>query len=416
MSKGNQAAASRSLSPSAPHLWDRLGMTVADRWNQAGYDPRRFSAIARAALEEWELSNTVQYLDIVEMFMDATSAPYQQNISSPFGQPPLTLFWHPRFFIEGLFWLTETTTVHDHGFVGAFTVLEGTSVQSRYTFETTKVVDAGMQIGRLEREHSELLTAGAVAEIGLQDNLIHSVMHVDVPSVTVVIRTHSAPVRPGCQYLWPGMMLGPFPEDQLTARRYQCLTLLSRLGAPQQMTHALRMLDEGDLRTAYRVLDCCRAGPGAQGTFPRLASFVIDRYAEYGGSIVKVCEELDRLDTFMRLRRHLTGRGHRIFLALVMSQRTWPSVVSVLREMCADDPIGQCVAGVREIMSVEIPHVPFDAVTIDLVKQIVSGDSAPVTLPAASAPDIEAIAQRARAITGLPLLRPLCASNSPMKG
>jgi len=73
----------------------------------------------------------------------------QKNLDATFGQPPITLFHHDRFYIEALFWLSSTTSIHQHAFAGAFSVLAGSSVQARYRFEPRTGVERRLRFGHV---------------------------------------------------------------------------------------------------------------------------------------------------------------------------------------------------------------------------------------------------------------------------
>ena len=111
-----------------------------------------------------------------------------------FGEPPLTLFWHSNFHIDALFWTTATTSIHGHGFVGAFQVMEGTSLQSEFEFETDTPKKGRCRIGQLRQVNASLLRTGVTQLIGGGERFIHSVFHLGFPSVTIVVRSHVAGV------------------------------------------------------------------------------------------------------------------------------------------------------------------------------------------------------------------------------
>ena len=69
--------------------------------------------------------------------------PKQVNFNSGFGQPPLVVFEAPGFYIEVLSWFPSRTSIHGHGFTGAFRVLDGYSLQVGYRFEEESAPEAG---------------------------------------------------------------------------------------------------------------------------------------------------------------------------------------------------------------------------------------------------------------------------------
>src|SRR5213075_397838 len=96
----------------------------------------KFPQLAERALHEAALHQHVEVLDIVRWTLSADRLP-KQNLEATFGNPPLTLYTCGGFYIQALFWLDGTTSIHDHAFSGAFTVLAGSSIHSRFEFERT---------------------------------------------------------------------------------------------------------------------------------------------------------------------------------------------------------------------------------------------------------------------------------------
>jgi hypothetical protein len=96
---------------------------------------------------------------------------------------------HGRFYIEVLYWMHSTTTIHEHAFSGAFALLHGSSVQTTYAFEEHERVNPGLRIGHLVPLQVDLLSAGDVVPIRAGRGLIHAVFHLEDPTVSVVART-----------------------------------------------------------------------------------------------------------------------------------------------------------------------------------------------------------------------------------
>src|SRR4029077_7499028 len=113
----------------------------------------------------------------------AETVPYQAKLDEAFGQPPVTLFWNGRFQIDVLFWHTATTAIHQHAFCGAFAVLGGSSVHCRYEFTPRRKLNSRFLIGRAALREVELLEVGAMRRIARGAGLIHSLFHLETPSV-----------------------------------------------------------------------------------------------------------------------------------------------------------------------------------------------------------------------------------------
>src|SRR5262245_16745461 len=160
-------------------LFQDLGARVQARWRAAGFDVEAFPDLALAALAETPPSRLVTVDEIVDWVRTAAALPFQPNLHSRFGEPPLTVFHAERFYIEVLFWLDGTTAIHQHSFSGAFHVLAGSSIHSEYTFTTAEQLNLRLKLGEVQLGSAELLQAGASRRIEPQDRFIHALFHLD---------------------------------------------------------------------------------------------------------------------------------------------------------------------------------------------------------------------------------------------
>jgi hypothetical protein len=194
-----------------------LGLTILDRWQRADFDGRAFPDIAVAALRERPPSDHVAPMDVVRWVHEAPRLVPQADIETRFGQPPITVFASERFYIDVLFWVDGTTTIHQHRFSGAFHVMEGSSLQSTYRFATERRYSQYLLAGKLELLDVELLTRGDVRAIHAGSELVHALFHLDRPSVSVVVRTRADDFA-GPQYTYSraGLAFDPFAKDEST--------------------------------------------------------------------------------------------------------------------------------------------------------------------------------------------------------
>lgn len=84
---------------------------------------------------------------------------------------------------------------------------------------------------------------------------IHSLFHLDTPSVTVVIRTHHDPVT-GSQfnYLPPCIPIDPTHVDNLTIFRKQLLDVLRTLDYPSYRALVGGMIESLDFERGFNAL------------------------------------------------------------------------------------------------------------------------------------------------------------------
>ena len=89
----------------------------------------------------------------------------QQDVEGNFSNLPITMFSSTRFYIDVYFWLDGTTTIHQHGFAGAFQVLTGSSLHGEYKFRVKRAVSPHFNLGELSLKEVRLLRRGDIRKI-----------------------------------------------------------------------------------------------------------------------------------------------------------------------------------------------------------------------------------------------------------
>ena len=146
-------------------LFERLGTEIEDSWRVQNYNEDVFPQIAAEALKRADLSSKVSAWEVIEWTLGQSLLPPQMDPGAHFGNPPITLFVAPRFYIDVYFWLEGTTQIHQHSFCGAFQVLLGSSIHSWYEFERTESVNTYLETGEMSLKVCELLKVGDVQPI-----------------------------------------------------------------------------------------------------------------------------------------------------------------------------------------------------------------------------------------------------------
>lgn len=116
-------------------FFEDLGSLVEHRWRDENYCEEAFPNIAAQALVETAPYKKVDPWDIIRWVNTTTQFPQQEDVHGSFGNPPITLYSGPRFYVDVYYWLDGTTSIHQHAFSGAFQVVLGSSIHSQYDFE-----------------------------------------------------------------------------------------------------------------------------------------------------------------------------------------------------------------------------------------------------------------------------------------
>lgn len=205
-----------------------LGSDIRDSCRGEPQWRARFHSIAAVWLAEY-LPDAPSGQEILAELACAAELPPQGRIDEGFGQPSLTLFASQAFRIDALFWESASIAIHEHGFAGAFGVLEGGSLTSRYRFVVAARPEAHFHVGSLTCLGSEVLSARDVREIPAGRRLVHSVFHLGRPSVTIVVKTNGRG-RGEFTFHPPHVGFDPSHLSSALRKKLQALELYVRLG------------------------------------------------------------------------------------------------------------------------------------------------------------------------------------------
>lgn len=311
--------------------FEKLGRTVLERWRQQNFSLEVFPELARAAIDEAPPSEHVDMEEMIAEFLANDEQPFQSE--SGFGQPELIAFNDTRFYIQILFWMEGTTAIHQHEFSGAFHVMHGSSVHSEFDFVEAHSVTPHIRVGDLRMRHIELLEAGRTVPITSGRKCIHSLFHLDTPSVTVVVRTHHDPgTGPQFNYLPPHIAIDPVHSDTLTARRRQLLDVLETLNHPSYATLVREMIESLDFERGFHMLR--HAMPTLRGLGewePVLAAFQT-KHGELAKGVPDTLAECLRREMISQMRFHIDNPEHRFFLALLMNVQNRSDICALITE------------------------------------------------------------------------------------
>lgn len=318
--------------------FSELGRGVYDRWAKENFSLEAFPGIATKALRDKPPSKHVDLKALMRDFLLEDEQPFQTG--SGFGQPELIVYDNPKFYIQLLFWLDGTTDIHQHGFSGAFHVMEGSSIHSEFEFRNPLPVTAHFQLGELSLKKAGLLERGVSVPILPCGGCIHSLFHLETPSVTVVVRTHSDPgTGPQFTYLPPHVALDPVKEDALTLRRKQLLDAMERTGDPGYAALVTTMLGKLDFERSFFILQNCMGHLKAIGAWDRVWKGFAKRHGKLSGKIAPTLEEIVRRDALVAMRSSIEDVEHRFFLALLLTVPDRSRILAMIGERHQGNPL-----------------------------------------------------------------------------
>jgi hypothetical protein len=330
--------------------FEKLGRTVLERWRKQNFSLEAFPELARIAIDEAPPSKNVGLEEMIHEFLVNDEQPFQSQ--SGFGQPELVAFNDPRFYIQILFWMEGTTEIHQHEFSGAFHVMQGSSVHSEFDFVGARSVTPHLRIGDLRMKQIELLETGRTVPITSGRECIHSLFHLDTPSVTVVVRTHHDPgTGPQYNYLPPHIAIDPIHADALTIRRKQLLDVLETLDHPSYATRVREMVGSLDFERGFNTLLHAMDRLQVLDEWePVLATFQ-KRHGELAKGVPETLAESLRRDSISQMRYHIENPEHRFFLALLMNVQNRSDIHALITERFPDhSPIEMILGWAEELI------------------------------------------------------------------
>jgi hypothetical protein len=386
-------------------LFQKLGAEIEEIWREQNYNEDVFPKIAADALAGADLPSRVSAWDVIEWTLKQTELPKQKDPNGNFGEPPITLFVAPRFYIDVYFWLNATTQIHQHGFCGAFQVLLGSSIHSWYEFDRTESINSFLETGEMRLKVCELLKVGDVQEIRAGRQYIHSLFHLDQPSATIVVRTEKSPLYlPQFSYQKPYIALDPFFDNETTSKKLQSLKPLLQVNHPEADRLIAAMLETADFQTSLSVLSTIHShlsgsflgelfsleGPAAR--FGNFLAIVRQRHGAKAERLGEVFKHRDRVNDLVRRRSFVTDPEHRFFFALLLNVEERDRILELVKSRFPDaDPIEKILDWTYDLAQTRVvgANVPnalgiegFHDIDLSIVEHLLRGKSESDTLDA----------------------------------
>jgi hypothetical protein len=289
----------------------RLGAALQDAWRDADRDEERFPDVAASVLDE---APPRDHFDR-EAFLRAAVDPHEPGLqqlapTGTFGQPGLTMFHGDGFAIDVYYWIDSLSAIHNHPFCGVFTVLQGWSVHAVY--RTSRAVRAGAQGKLVDSSLAELsiLEEGAVQRFSLRRHpLVHALIHIPVPSISMVIRT--VRTEGYVRYLPPTIAIPMSGPSEPAQRR---IAMLESLGYADDPAHAELFegaLRHADFETAVRLLSSAWAGAEADDR-ARWLQAIAAQHADRVDAIERALHRALRMEEASALRSRYRDPNHRL--------------------------------------------------------------------------------------------------------
>lgn len=320
-------------------LFAKIGDELQEAYRKVDYDERRFCELSMEAVLEHDVPKHFDFVQLVHELIGRERT--LETAASEFGQPPVTVYRGRNFYIEILFWLEGTTTVHQHGFSGAFQVLRGSSLHTTYRWKAKATVNSHLELGTVQRIESQHLRQGEAHRIAAGEPFIHSLFHLEHPSISMVVRTDVEEGKsPQFAYLLPHVRYDPFFKDFDLAVKKRLLHMMRSLNHEALRDTLRRFAARATFYDLFRVL--VELEP-ATGPYTWLLAGVDKRFPEWTPLVADTMREQHRQRLLLRQRAQITDEEQRFLLGLLMNLSDRRDFIRLMRARFPKQDVAEVV-------------------------------------------------------------------------
>lgn len=318
--------------------FSELGDQILKKWSQFDYTEEALASVSAEILDDACLYRNISMFDILNIAMSQDSSLSAHQVDSTFGDLQQIVYRHSRFYIEVLYWSEGTTAIHDHAFSGAFCLLQGSSVNVEYSFHEPEKINHHFWLGRLASNVVERLDRGAIKPIYSGQKLIHSVFHLEGPTITVVVRTYQDDdAMPQFEYRGNKIRLVlDFPVE--LSKKVQALRFMRSLNYQGFVLNLKRIFTASPLDERYWLY---RAFYTQICQDAELLRFFEDFDNERVHIISRAIREEAVFHKVINMRASVGDTDARYFLALMLNIPSWTELLRYFEQYhSGDDSIG----------------------------------------------------------------------------
>ncbi len=351
---------------------------IEDAWCNAQYHDDAFSDIAQQVLLEERLHERYSARDVIREGLTGAITVPQIDLPASFGQPPVTFFRNSRFYIAVLFWVDADTSIHEHSFSGAFSVLSGSSLHVQYEFKPKTLVNSRLSVGEIVKKHAKILERGDVEAIISGRQGAHALFHLKRPSATLLVRTHrDSRAQPQMTYHWPCYAIDPFFEDDIIYRKCQLLSLVRQTDAEHFQKTASELLLSLDLESAIRVLLYLRRFNLSLRQALDLASSAAGRQGSLGEGLTGFVEDGYRISRLASLHQRVFDCDRRLLLAFIMNRLSVTDIFALVKARYLDSEPADLVANWTASLLAEVGGLTESPLLHRAIRLLLTGNNLP---------------------------------------
>ncbi len=311
--------------------------------------PEDFVELAAGELARLELHRRIDPRELLQAIVA------DGGIAAQFGaEEVIPLHEDGRYGIYAHFWIDRIASPHTHNWYGAFQVLSGTSIYAEHAFVERGRIDADLRFGRLRVERAGVLRPGDVRPVRAFLPHIHSIFHIDRPSVSLSVRGNApGSAERGTLDCWaPGLAVKTVWSSGVVDARLKSLDVIARTDPAAYDAALEELIRRADLRTLFFALD---QGVRRHTRPERLRRVVLAQRPRLGAEVATVlaaAQDGVRTRWFERARARVPSPEHRFFLGLLCVCRDREGIFELLLQRYpGTDPVALLTRWLRELAS-----------------------------------------------------------------
>lgn len=161
---------------------------VEKTWASQQHNPAALPQLAAEALRELPAFTPPAMSELIKL-LPALKLPQQSYPEAQFSDLPLTIARAGKLHLDLYYWYHSDTSIHNHHFSGAFKVVHGSSFQFKYDFKLQQRIGTDLELGEVKKIEEDIIPLNGVHAIALHDAFIHQVFHLQLPTITLCLRS-----------------------------------------------------------------------------------------------------------------------------------------------------------------------------------------------------------------------------------
>jgi len=209
---------------------EALASKIEARWRRDDYSCYSFADIAKSEMDLADITSIFSFTKLNSLLN--LNALNKIQIASEFSELHMKLFDNGKFYIELLNWWDKDTSIHDHGFSGVLLQLQGSALNTIYSFNEEAEVSHNLSMGNIKLTEAYISKAGDCRIIPFGRTEKHAVLHLEQPTISLIVRTHPiTELSPQLNYFPPFLRVNHSATDISFNKKIKYFKLLAMMDA-----------------------------------------------------------------------------------------------------------------------------------------------------------------------------------------